>query len=132
MAEPRLKGQRWCRGCFTAYRRQQRAKRRGDLPPPPVSTPGQDEAPLPPGLVRFWCRDYPFFQLKVAGVGWAKFQRGLLETDDPRIIEALRRHGWYGGIITEGEPPPPQETPSSRPVTETRPRRRRTAWLGMP
>jgi len=103
--DPRLPGQRWCRGCFTEYRRAQRSKVRA----------GATTAPTPdPPIVRFWCRQYPFFRLKVHGVGMVRFQDGLLETSDPKVIAALGANDWYGGIIQESESPPavPRAEPS--------------------
>lgn len=104
--DPRLLGQRWCRACFTVYRREQRSKARAGGTTP--LTPAQ------PSITRFWCRQYPFFCLKVPGVGLVRFQDGLLETADPQVIAAIRRNDWYGGIIQEGEqpPPPPPATPT--------------------
>lgn len=111
-AHPRMAKQRWCRACFTAYRRQQRAK--------PLTTPPDPQAtPTGPLLTRFWCRQYPFLRIGIPGVGGVQFQKGLLETADPMVIAAIRKNDFYGGIIQEGEQPPPP--PPARPTPE-RPR----------
>ena len=124
-AHRRMPKQRWCRACFTAYRRQQRAK-------PPTTSPDRQATPTGPLLTRFWCRQYPFLRIGIPG-GGVQFQDGLLETADPVVIEAVRRNDWYGGIITEGEAPPPP--PAARPAPEqprayppTRPRRLLGDW----
>jgi len=104
-----MPGQRWCRACFTEYRREQRAR-----------APQSPSVPSEPAATRFWCRQYPFFCLKVRSVGLVRFQEGLLETADPQVIAAIRRNDWYGGIVQAGEPPldPPRAAP---PTVERRP-----------
>ena len=118
-----MPGQRWCRACFTEYRRQQRAK--------PRTTPLEAQAaPADPVVTHFWCEKRGF-SLKVPGVGLVRFKDGLLETSDERVIAALRKNDWYNGIITEGEAPPAQPRQEPSPV---RPREyppvRRTRLLG--
>lgn len=97
-AYPRIPGQRWCKQCFTAYRRHARAKTKAS----PVHVPPM---PAEPPTVRFWSK-YLGFSLKVRGMGLVRFQDGLLETANPVIIEAIRKNDFYTGIITEGTPPP--------------------------
>jgi len=109
-AHRRMAKQRWCRACFTEYRRRPRAKRKAE---PPDIQPAQQVPPL----VRFWCQKRGL-SLKIDGVGLVRFQDGPLETADSVVIEAVRRNDWYGGIIQEGEQPPP---PPARPTLE-RPR----------
>lgn len=82
---------------------------------------GITKPPTQPFVRRFWCREYPFFDLYVPGVGRVRFQNGRLETRDPRVIAALRTHDWYGGIIQEGEPPPLPPAPPAKPARTTFP-----------
>ena len=107
-AHPRMPGQRWCRACFTEYRRHARARGKGG----PTNI-----HPAPP-VVRFWCRQYPFLRIGIPG-GGVQFQDGLLETADPMVIAAIRKNDFYGGIIQEGEQPPP---PPPATLTPERPR----------
>jgi len=110
-AHRRMPKQRWCRACFTAYRRQQRAK-------PPTTSPDRQATPTGPLLTPFWCRQYPFLRIGIPG-GGVQFQDGLVETADHRVIVAVRANGSYNVFITEGEAPPPP--PSAKPTPE-RPR----------
>jgi len=139
--EPRLSGQRWGPRCFAEYRRGERRRRRAAPLTAPAReaksdtrsaiTPVSRQAPIPLPLsppptaspsetanVRFWCRQYPFLRIGIPG-GGVQFQKGLLETSDPRVIAAVRKNDFYGGIIQEGEQPPPP--PPARPTSE-RPR----------
>jgi hypothetical protein len=53
----RLPHQRWCRACLTAYKRDRRARLRGEVTGADVPTPGQAEeavTPAPPVVERPW------------------------------------------------------------------------------
>lgn len=53
--------------------------------------------------MKFYCQRFPFLHVKLGPEKYAVFNDGIFETDNQEMIELLRKHRWFGSVITEGK-----------------------------